>query len=82
MPLAFPIGRNSECLRETSAQNIAAPDTSMPNMTLDTLSQFWSGVGIDNMRLIHRLLVMALVFPIGGHSECLRETSAQNITAA
>ena len=77
MPLVFPIGRHSECLRETSAQNIAAPDRSMPNMTLDTLSPCGVELGINNMRLIHRLLVMALVFPIGGHSECLRETSAR-----
>ena len=40
----------------------------------------WSGVGIHDMQLLNELLVMPLVFPVGSHSECLRETSAQNIS--
>ena len=81
MPLVFPIGNHSERLRETSTQNIAAPWYTYATYDTRYTVPMWSGVGIDNMRLIHGLLVMPLVFPIGSHTECLWETSAQNIVA-
>ena len=40
MPLAFPVGSHSECLREICAQNSATPDTSIAKLTLDTLSLY------------------------------------------
>ena len=79
MPLVFPIGSNSECLRETSTQNIAAPWYTYAKYDTRYTVPMWSGVAIDNMRLIHSLLVMPLVFPIGSHGENLRGTSAQII---
>ena len=79
MPLVFPIGNHSECLRETSTQNIVAPWYTYAKYDTRYTVPMWSGLGIDNMRLIHSLLVMPLVFPIGSHGENLWGTSAQII---
>ena len=78
MPLVFPIGNQSECLWETSTQNIAAPWYTYAKYDTRYIVPMWSGVGIENMRLIRRLLVMPLVFQICSHSECLWEICAQN----